>query len=88
MISQCSKNHSLDILDSFKHKVFCSYNFTKHVFCTLYSFLDGDAGSSPKSSERNRLIQMLNNDEVTKSPGYRRVQEAYHLLKTDSTVRV
>ncbi|WOH14852.1 hypothetical protein DCAR_0934378 [Daucus carota subsp. sativus] len=53
----------------------------------LQSFLDGDVGSSPKSSERNRLIQMLNNDEVTKSPGYRRVQEAYHLLKTDSTVR-
>ncbi|KAK1400706.1 hypothetical protein POM88_000311 [Heracleum sosnowskyi] len=53
----------------------------------LQSFLDGDAGSSPQSSERNRLIKMLNNDEITQSSGYGRVQEAYHLLRTDSTVR-
>lgn len=53
----------------------------------LQSFLDGDIGSSPQLSERNRLIQMLNTDEITQSSGYRRVQEAYHLLRTDSTVR-
>ncbi|KAF1001498.1 uncharacterized protein LOC141704896 [Apium graveolens] len=52
----------------------------------LQSFLDGDAGSSPPSSEHNRLIQMLNNDEITQSSVYRRVKEAYHLMRTDSKV--
>lgn len=51
--------------------------------------MDGTGGGSPQSSsKRNRLIQMLNDSRVTQFSGYRRVQEAYDLLKTDSSVKV
>lgn len=52
----------------------------------LQSFLDGNADGLPQ--EHIRLIQMLNNDsQIIQSSGYRRVQEAFHLLRTDSKVR-
>lgn len=55
----------------------------------LYSFMDGSTSTTSESSEFYQLNQMLNHDiRITQSSGYRLLQNAYRLLKTELSVQV